>query len=718
MQTLIEKIKNGNFWRFPGGVKPPGFKEKSNQHEIERLPLAEKLFLPVKQHVGLAGRITVQPGDRVLKGQAITRSSNPMAVPVHAPTSGTIAEITEHVSCHPSGLPEKTVVLVPDSLEEWVDLEPISDYQALNRASLVEVICKAGISGMGGAGFPTNIKLSSDKNIEFLVINGVECEPYITSDDRLMREHAWQIRQGIDVLCHILQPQHVLIAIEDNKPEAYAAMEIAVQDNPNYVLCGVETVYPAGGEKQLIQVLTGREVPSQGLPVDIGIMMHNVGTCFAIADAIFSGKPLIERVVTLAGDAIEHSQNLWLPLGTPVGHAVTRCRYIPGKQKQKRFIMGGPMMGFTIHSPLVPVIKTSNCILVPSDSELPPPGSEMACIRCGACADACPAGLLPQQLYWHAKGQEYDKAQELNLFDCIECGACAYVCPSNIPLVHYYRSAKAEIRNQQEEAEKAAKAKVRFEARNQRLERDKQEREEKARQRAQARVKKTTVTPDKSTEVQESSAAPAGAKEAGSASDRVAAALARAKAKKAAKAIATNTDAATAEEKPLAEKKTQQITINEESPSSQDTKLSHAPLSTEDAKKQKVAEAIARAKAKKASQQQKAAEECSIEGELTSHDANLSNEPLSTEEAKKQKVAAAIARAKARKATQQQKAAEEPSVERNLTSRDAKLSDDTLSAEDAKKQKVAAAVARAKARKAAQQRAVEPNDSTTDNQQE
>lgn len=695
IQEIIERIKKGQFWQFPGGIKPQSFKDLSNQHEIERLPLPEILYLPVKQHVGVAGRILPEPGTLVLKGEPLTHSMNPFCVPVHAPTSGEIVTITDHVSCHPSGLPEKTIVLKPDGLEKWVDLQPVNDYQSFSRASLVELICSAGISGMGGAGFPTHIKLSSGKNIEFLIINGVECEPYITSDDRLMREHAWQIRQGIDVLCHILRPKQVLIAIEDNKPQAHEAMQIAVQDNPNYILCAVETVYPAGGEKQLIQVLTGREVPSKKLPIDIGVMMQNVGTCFAIADAIFSGKPLIERVVTLAGTAIEHSQNLWLPLGTPVEHAVDHCGYLKNKQKQKRLIMGGPMMGFTLHSPAVPVIKSSNCILVPSDKELPPPGDEMACIRCGACADACPAGLLPQQLYWHSKGKEFDKAQELNLFDCIECGACAYVCPSNIPLVHYYRSAKAEIRAQEEETEKAAKAKERFEARNERLERDKQEREEKARMRSEARQEARLI---KEKAVNNEDSATETSKPA-SANDRVTAALARAKAKKAAKST----------EPHLA------LTLDQKQGNEQETSQPKDETSSINEKQARVAAAIARAKAKKAAQSSDSGsnkstvtvdDSTAVENSTFNKTPTFPEDQTSPEEMKKARVAAAIARAKAKKNTQN---SDSESNEKSVTVEDSAPGKESIvnkketSPEEQKKARVAAAIARAKAKKAAKQ---------------
>ncbi|XOV78687.1 MAG: electron transport complex subunit RsxC [Aestuariibacter sp.] len=616
--AIIDKIKNGELWDFPGGVHPQQFKELSNQQPISKLALPELLYLPVKQHVGVSGKLSVEKGDSVLKGQTLSSSANPFAVPVHAPTSGEVVDITEHVSAHPSGLPEKTIIIRPDGKEKWVDLNPVADFQKYSRMQLTELICNAGISGMGGAGFPTHIKVSSSKNIEFLIINGIECEPYITSDDRLMREHAWQIRQGIDVLSYILQPQHIIVAVEDNKPEALEALRIAIQDNDKIVLSSVPTKYPAGGEKQLIQVLTGREVPSDGLPVDVGTMMYNVGTCYAIADAVFSGKPLIERVVTITGQAIERRQNVWALFGTPVSHLLDQAGYQADKQRSPYVIMGGPMMGFAIHSQQVPVIKTTNCLLVPAENEVATIEQEQACIRCGACADACPAGLLPQQLFWHSKGKEYDKAQEYDLFDCIECGACAFVCPSSIPLVHYYRKAKADIRIQQEEQHKADKARERFEARNRRLEKEKQAREEKARQAAAARAEKQQQKSDKDDQ-----------------SSRVAAALARAKAKK-----------AQVQEVPSESSSQETAPVEVQNPPE-----AQSETSPKDDKKQRVAEAIARAKAKKAAQAQDTEAKSNESSSEKPEAEQTSSQPSDTQK----RVADAIARAKAKKAAKQQK---------------------------------------------------------------
>ncbi|MDM7860019.1 electron transport complex subunit RsxC [Alteromonas sp. ASW11-36] len=640
--TVMERLKRQDLWQFPGGVHPPGQKSLSNTTAIARVQLPEVLYIPVRQHAGLEGSVCVEIGSQVLKGQPLTYSNAPYAVPIHAPTSGVITEIGEHTSAHPSGVPELTITMRPDGNDTWTELFPIHHYQHLDKNALIERICDAGIAGLGGAGFPTHIKTSSTKPVEFLIINGIECEPYISSDDRLMREHAWQIRQGVDVLNHLLSPKCIVIAVEDNKPEALKALNIACEDNQEIQVVSVPTVYPAGGEKQLIQVLTGREVPRKGLPNDIGCVMFNVGTCFAIADAIFSGKPLLERVVTLTGTALQKPQNVWALLGTPVSHLLSYAGYMPHNQNEQQVIMGGPMMGFSITSLDTPVVKITNCLLAPAKNELPSAADERACIRCGFCTDACPASLLPQQLYWYSKAKDHDKTQEYNLFDCIECGACAYVCPSEIPLVHYYRKAKAEIRNQRDENDKSEKAKQRFEARKARLLEEKRLREEKHRLAAEQR--KQAMAKD------------------GSAQDKIAAALARAKAKKAKTAAQTE-----AVEQPI------------------DAPQKSAESSTVKDKQAKVAAAVARAKAKKAEQTTSA-----------------QSQPASEKLDKQAKVAAAVARAKAKKARKQAEA--EQGVKQETDVIDPTATDETTAA-PGKKAKVAAPVARAKAKKAAQKAA-------------
>ena len=565
---IIEKLDNHELWDFPGGVFPAERKTLSNKTPIQRLSIPERLYVTVKQHIGVEGHLIVEVGQKVLKGQALTKSMNPFAVPIHAPTSGEVTAIDKHVSAHPSGLPELTVQISSDQQDKWTQLIPLFDYQNQPKMQVLSAICDAGISGMGGAGFPTHIKSSPKKDVDFLIINGIECEPYITSDDRLMREHAWQIRQGIDVLCHLIKPKHVLIGIENNKPEAIEAMQVACRENPNYRICNVPTKYPAGGEKQLIQVLTNREVPAKGLPVDVGVIMHNVGTCFAIADAIFSGKPLIERVVTITGEATEKPGNVWALIGSPVAHLLAHCDYKQAVQNQPNIIMGGPMMGFSMINDLVPVVKTTNCILAPTDNEMAG-NNEQACIRCSACADVCPASLLPQQLFWHSKANELEKAQEYNLFDCIECGACAYVCPSEIPLVHYYRIAKSEIRVEQEDKQKSDKARGRFEKREARLIAEQQARDEKHRLAAESRKQ-------------------AMAGSGNNAKDKIAAALARAKAKK---QVSSAADDKLTEPTKVAPASDAQETIR-----AKETEPSTKSVSSN----QRVQAAIERAKAKKA----------------------------------------------------------------------------------------------------------------------
>lgn len=687
-EEIVTRVQNNKLWDFPGGVFPAQQKELSNQQPIESISLPERLYIPLKQHIGVEGQLIVAPGEQVLKGQPLTRSANPFSVPVHAPTSGTVVSIGPHISAHPSALPEQTLIIEPDNLDKWTMLSPLQDYQSLPKVSVLEAICNAGISGMGGAGFPTHIKAAPKKDVEFIIINGVECEPYITADDRLMREHAWQIRQGIDVLCHLLSPKQVYIAIEDNKPEAIEAMRVACQQSEQYKVVPIATKYPAGGEKQLIQVITNREVPKQGLPIDVGVIMHNVGTCFAIADAIFSGKPLIQRVVTITGKAVETPKNVWALIGSPVAHLFSSAGYVAHRQAQKHIIMGGPMMGFTVASDQVPVVKITNCLLLPTSDEMAEPEAEQPCIRCSACADACPVSLLPQQLFWHSKAKELDKAQEYNLFDCIECGACAYVCPSEIPLVHYYRVAKAEIRVEQEEKQKSDKARERFESRAARLVREQEARDEKHRKAAEARK---SAMQNKGNDAQ----------------DKIAAALARAKAKKAEQAQATANNADVSADQGTQPNATEPtIAANAES----------APQKSGASKDDRVAAAIARAKAKKA--QRSAPSDADVSSEHVAQPEAAEDSAINSAEtaahksgtSKDDRVAAAIARAKAKKAQRlapsNDNASLEPSAALDTEPHTSKArppqsqTSDAVIADKSKDERVAAAIAKAKAKKA------------------
>ncbi len=460
---------------FKGGIHPPQHKDISTTQPIRPATLAKQLVLPLHQHIGESAVPIVEVGDHVLKGQKIARAEGYVSASVHASSSGTIVAIEERPIPHPSGLNATCIVIETDGEDRWIEHGPAeTTYTEMDASQLRNLIRTSGIVGLGGAGFPSYIKLNpAGAKIDTLILNGVECEPYISCDDMLMRERPEQIIAGAKIMRHALQATQVLIAIEDNKPEAHAAMSEACKNEENIETVLVPTLYPQGSEKQLIKVLTNKEVPSNGLPVQIGIVVNNVGTAAAVHNAIDLGKPLTSRIVTISGEGVAKPCNLEVPFGTPMQHLLDQCGGL--RSDVDRIIMGGPMMGFAMHSTAIPVIKTTNCILAATKDNVTPPSDIMPCIRCGACADACPVELLPQQLQWFARSKEFDRAQEYNLFDCIECGCCSYVCPSNIPLVHFYRYAKTEIWAQEREKEKADQARQRHEFRLSRIEREKAE---------------------------------------------------------------------------------------------------------------------------------------------------------------------------------------------------------------------------------------------------
>ncbi|ROS05806.1 electron transport complex protein RnfC [Sinobacterium caligoides] len=470
----------------PGGIHPAENKQQSLKRPIQSACIPKQLILPVAQHIGAPAKPIVSVGDTVLKGQKIAEANGFVSVPIHAPSSGTVTAIEPRPVTHFSGLDALCIIIETDGEDRWLEHQGCADYRALDKRELLAIIRDAGIAGMGGAGFPSAVKLSGhpDKPIATLIINATECEPYITADDMLIRERAEQIVEGVQILQHLISPTvETLIGIEDNKPEATEVLRDACAGSDIEVV-SFPTKYPSGGEKQLIQILTGKEVPSGRLPSDIGVVLQNIGTAHAIYNAIALGEPLISRITTVTGEAVEQAQNYEVLIGTPSSHLLNLSGF-RAKQAAK-LIMGGPMMGIAVDNTDVPIVKTSNCVLVPSNAELAPPVPAQACIRCGTCANACPAGLLPQQMYWFAKAGELDKLEAHNIADCIECGCCTYVCPSNIPLVQYYRAGKADIRTKKAEADKSEHAKQRFEFREERLARAAAEKEAKRAARAQA----------------------------------------------------------------------------------------------------------------------------------------------------------------------------------------------------------------------------------------
>jgi len=448
---------------FHGGLEFETFKEISDQIEAARHPLPERIILPLRQHIGIPPQPVVRTGDHVLKGQLIATANGYVSIPLHASTSGTVIDINDYPVPHAEELEATCIVIRPDGEDQWCEIKPIHEYSTLDPEQLQEVIRACGITGLGGAGFPAHVKLNEGvvNTVETLIINGVECEPYITCDDRLIQEKAHYVVAGTRMIRHAVQAKNCVIAVEDDMPEAYEALLKLVDEDIELVR--VPTRYPAGGEKQLIQVLTGKEVPSGGLPIHIGIVMHNVATAASVYRAVTRGEPLISRYVTITGK-VKTPRNLQVLLGTPVSDCLKACGY--EHNEDHRVILGGPMMGIHIRNPDIPIIKTTNCVLIQEIKPLPP---EMPCIRCGACMDVCPVRLMPQQLYWHAKTDNYEELQRYHIFDCIECGCCSYVCPSRIPLVQYYRYAKTGIASVERQRDGADRARQRFLRREQRL---------------------------------------------------------------------------------------------------------------------------------------------------------------------------------------------------------------------------------------------------------
>lgn len=465
----------------------------STGSEILRAKLPEQLILPLQQHIGIAARPLVSIGDHVLKGQMLAQACGDISAPIHAPTSGQITDIKEYPVPHPSGLNALCIVLDSNGEERWCERHPLKYANTESPEKLRQRVYQAGIVGLGGAAFPTAVKLNpkpspkfsqtlngeEHAHIDTLIINGAECEPYISCDDMLMREYAAELISGCELIQYIVSARECLIAIEDNKPEAIKALRKVIEENSLHTINVIEipAIYPTGGEKQLIKVITQKEVPSDGLPSDIGVLMQNVATAVAVHNAIHLGEPLISRIVTVTGEGIKQPQNIHVLIGTPMAELVAQSGGY--HENASKLIMGGPMMGFCLPTDELPVTRACNCLLVENIAVQSP--ETLPCIRCGACAEVCPAQLLPQQLFWHASSKNFDMVQDYHLFDCIECGCCTYVCPSQIPLVQYYRFAKTEIWNQERERIRSDHARIRHDFRQARLAREKKEREEKLR---------------------------------------------------------------------------------------------------------------------------------------------------------------------------------------------------------------------------------------------
>ncbi|WFP51828.1 electron transport complex subunit RsxC [Methylomonas sp. EFPC3] len=474
--------------RLRGGIHAEEHKTETSALPIATdFPLPKKLYIPVQQHVGKPAEPLVMVGEKVLKGQLLAYSQGTISAPVHAPTSGTIVDVKDFPAPHPSALPIRTVVLESDGLEQWAELNVAEDPFQLDPEEICLRVGAAGVVGLGGAVFPSAVKLSLGRKnkIHTLLINAGECEPYLTCDDRLMQERAAEIVAGIRLMLRGMDAPKALVGIEDNKPEAFAAMREASRDFANIVVSQVPTRYPMGWDRQMLRYLTGQEIPADGRATDIGVVVHNVATAYAVYKAVCLGQPLISRVVTVSGAAVAQPQNVEVPIGTLMSEVLAYCGL--DKAKMARLVMGGPMMGDALPIAEVPVVKACNGILALSQADIEEPEVQ-PCIRCSSCVTACPVGLLPLEMASRIKVNQLDAAVDLGLKDCISCGSCSYVCPSNIPLVHYFKFASGELVKRQQAEHKAEQTKRLIEDRNNRMERIRLEAEAEAERAAEARA--------------------------------------------------------------------------------------------------------------------------------------------------------------------------------------------------------------------------------------
>ena len=486
-------------FKIRGGVHPDDRKRLSADKAIELMPIPEVLRIPLQQHIGAPAEPIVRRGERVLKGQLLANSQSNISAAVHAPTSGQIMAIGNYMAPHPSGLPIRTISLKSDGKDRWIPLPAPVDPFTLTPDDIVQRVADAGIVGMGGATFPSAVKLGLRKRYQLrtLIINGAECEPYLTCDDRLMRERADEILDGIRIMMHALEVSQALIAIESNKPEALSRMRKAGAGFDSIRVVTVPARYPMGSEKHLVQTLTGKETPARALTADMGIVVHNVATAHAVRDAVRFGRPLIDRVVTVSGGAIKEPHNLRVPVGATVNDLLDYCGGF--SEQPSQLLSGGPMMGQPIPDTKIPVVKGFNGIiaLTARETAMKP---VMPCIRCASCVNACPCGLVPLEIAAHTRNGDLQGAVDRGLLDCIACGSCAYVCPAHIPLVQYFNYARGELTTRQRAQHKQAETRRLAEQRAVRIEQQKKAKREAMVRRREAAARKKAAAQTVGTE--------------------------------------------------------------------------------------------------------------------------------------------------------------------------------------------------------------------------
>ena len=460
------------------GVHPDDHKRPAADAALRLLPPPARVYMPLSQHVGGAARPIVLVGQQVHKGQLLAEAQGNISAPIHAPVSGKVSSIGEVTAPHASGLGFGAIVIDSDFADRWIDTDPVADPFSLSPEEITRRTAAAGVVGLGGATFPSALKFSLGKRLAVgtLIVNGGECEPYLSSDDRIMRDSADQVVDGVRIVMHAIGARVALVGIEDNKPEAIAAMRKAAAAYPEVRIRPVPSRYPMGSDKQLIQALTGKEVPADARAAEVGVLVHNVSTCAAVHQAVRLGRPLVERIVTVNGGAVARPGNIFVPLGTQVDELLAFCGL---NEAPSRLILGGPMMGTLLAHGRVPLVKGVSGIIAFDAREAAVPRAG-PCVRCGSCTKACPMGLLPLEMAAHIRSGDLAGAVDFSLTDCIACGCCAYVCPSHIPLVQYFSHAKGELAARERTRLRSEAAKRLVEARLIRLEREGREKAEAA----------------------------------------------------------------------------------------------------------------------------------------------------------------------------------------------------------------------------------------------